>query len=154
MPRPRILLLPLLLLAAACKEGPLDVVAPPTTTVLSESGLEQVLQLEAEHPWKDLRGGFRISSRLVNRGTEPVTVRVTACYLEYGVDVKSKPKIELLAFMIPGCVAMNNVITLQPGQSSGSMSFGGQVQDPGRYKVSIRHAQDPELWGEIELVVR
>jgi hypothetical protein len=154
MPRPRILLLPLLLLAAACKEGPLDVEAPPTTTVLSENGLQQVLELRADHPWKDLRGGFMIVSRLVNQGTEPVTVRTTACYLEYGVDVKSKPKIELLAFMIPGCVQLSTIITLQPGQSSGIMTFGGQVQDPGRYKVSIRHAQDPELWGTIELVVR
>jgi hypothetical protein len=153
MTLPRTLLLPLLLAASACAEAPLSI-SGPATTALGTDGIEQVIELQTEHGWKGTRGAFALTSRLVNRGDAPVTLRVTPCYLRPGVDVKATPSMELLAQVIPGCVSGLEVVTLQPGESSSALWFGGIVQRPGRYLVSVRHAADPEMWGTIEVVAR
>ncbi len=148
----RIVGLPLLLLAASCQSAPS--ITGPDMTVISYGGIEQVLQLEANNPWDNSGRGLRLTSRLVNRGEEPVTLRVRTCYLREGIDLQTTPRAEFLGIALPGCVPEPDVITLQPGESSKTLFFAGLIQDPGRYRISVRHAIEPELWGTIEIVAR
>lgn len=147
-----LLALPFIAAIASCT-NPLTIEGP-STTLLAPNGIEQVLELKEDHPWKGSRGGFMLHSRLTNRGDAPVTFRVRTCYLRHGVDVTSTPRMELLASAIPGCPSVPDVITLAPGETSGFMWFGGIIQDRGRYRISVRHSIEPEIWGTIDVTVR
>ncbi|HEX8904202.1 MAG TPA: hypothetical protein VF771_05130 [Longimicrobiaceae bacterium] len=148
------LVLPLLVAAAGCKGADALTITGPSATKLTENGVEQVLELQANHPWQGQRGAFAITSRLVNTGTQPVTLRVKTCELKYGIDLQSTPAIGLVAVAEPECIPTPDVITLQPGQSSGTLWFGGIVEHPGTYSISIRHALEPESWATIQITAR
>lgn len=134
-----------LLVLAACSAG--KVLEPFESTYLS-NGLEQQIRVEPVSPQLDDTGEmFRLTSRLVNRGPEPVTVRVVTCWLDPKENLRAD--VELVTRAIPSCIPEPNVLTLAPGQASRTLSFMGQFDRPGRHTVRVRHALDPEFWGEI-----
>lgn len=115
-------------------------------------GLEQEITVRpAGGPFGDERV-FSLSSRIVNRGSRPLTVRVVTCYLEPGRDLRTRGK--LVARAVPGCIQTPDVYTLAPGEATPGVSFIGQFNRPGRYTVRVRHALEPEFWGEIRLRAR
>ncbi len=134
---------------SACAAG--KITSPVESTFLA-NGLEQQIRIEpAGQPFDDTGEVFRLTSRLVNRGSEPVTVRVVTCWLDPKENLRASA--ELVARAIPGCVAQANVLTLAPGEG-GTVSFLGQLDRPGRHTIRVRHALDPEFWGEIRVVAR
>ncbi|HEU0015635.1 MAG TPA: hypothetical protein VFQ45_18300 [Longimicrobium sp.] len=125
-------------------------VARPFQSTSRFDGLEQEITVTPlDWPGDDV---FRLSSRLVNRGPRPVTVRVVTCTLEPGRDLRTRGT--LVQRAVPGCVAAPPVVTLAPGEASASVGFIGQFNRPGRYRVQVRHARDPDRWGEITVVTR
>ena len=135
---------------SACSAGK---VTSPVESTFVANGLEQQLRIEpAGEPFDNTGEVFQLTSRLVNRGSEPVTVRVVTCWLDPKENLRASA--ELMARAIPGCVPQPNVLTLAPGEASGSLSFIGQLDRPGRHTIRVRHALDPEFWGEIRVVAR
>lgn len=141
----------LLVLAAACSGGP-DGLTGPSETVFVSNGLEQQLRVETDLPWDASGEWFQLTSRLVNRGDAPVEVLVTACTLAPGRDLRTRA--QLTARAIPTCAAEEGQVTLAPGEESGTVAFTGAIEGRGRYTFRVRHARDPEMWGEIEVVTR
>jgi hypothetical protein len=147
----RILLTVAALLAlSACSAG--KVLEPFESTFLS-NGLEQQIRVEPVSAELDDTGVmFNLKSTLVNRGSDPVTVRVVTCWLDPKENLRAD--VELVARAIPGCVPEPNVLTLAPGQASRTLWFTGQFDRPGRHTIRVRHALDPEFWGEITIRAR
>lgn len=146
------ILLPLaaLLALSACSAGKL--LEPFESTYLS-NGLEQQIRVEPASAQLDDTGVmFNLTSRLVNRGPEPVTVRVVTCWLDPKENLSADA--ELVTRAIPSCIPEPNVLTLAPGQASNTLWFTGQFDRPGRHTVRVRHALDPEFWGEITVRAR
>ena len=135
---------------SACAAG--RITTPVESTFLA-NGLEQQLRIEpAGAPFDGTGEVFRLTSRLVNRGSEPVTVRVATCWLDPKENLRAGA--ELVARAIPSCIQQPSVLTLAPGEASGTLSFTGQIDRPGRHTIRVRHALDPEFWGEIRVVAR
>lgn len=114
--------------------------------------LEHVVRIETGTPWGSARS-IHIRSHLVNRGSKPITLLARECYLELGTDIRFEPRAEFLGIVTPGCPGPQGAITLQPGASSNSVFFAGHIQDAGRYRIHVRHAQDPEIWTTLEIVL-
>ncbi|HWK88875.1 MAG TPA: hypothetical protein VNP72_02745, partial [Longimicrobium sp.] len=106
--------------------------------------------------WDDSGEMMRLTSRIINRGDEPVTLRLAGCYLFLGTNIETKATFDRMA--MPSCPGpppgSDGTTTLAPGQASQSLSFIGGIEFPGRYKFRVRHVLDPELWAEIEVTAR
>lgn len=139
-----------LLTLSACAAG--KIISPVESTFLA-NGLEQQIRIEPVGEPMDPTGEvFRLTSRLVNRGSEAVTVRVVTCWLDPKENLRATA--ELVARAIPSCVQTPSVLTLAPGEASNTLWFMGQLDRPGRHTIRVRHALDPEFWGEIRVVAR
>lgn len=139
-----------LLALTACSAG--KVLQPFASTCLS-NGLEQRITVEPASKQVDDTGVmFNLRSTLVNRGPEALTVRVVTCWLDPKVNLRAD--VELVTRAIPSCVHEPNVLTLAPGQASNTLWFTGQFDRPGRHTIRVRHALDPEFWGEITVRAR
>ena len=142
-------LLALALTAGACA-NPTGPEMEPTFSVSVQDGLEQQLTVT---PLPDNgQGMFYLESRLVNRGDAPVQVRVTRCFLEPGVDLKTRAHFSTIG--MPSCIPEPNVITLAPGETSKGVGFSGAIRGRGRFTLYVRHAREPEMWGRIDVVAR
>ena len=139
-------------LFAACQDAPS--VTGPNLTVQAFGGIEQELQLKTDNPWDPSGRWFHLSSRLVNRGDQPVVVRVRTCELRLGIDLISTPRADFVGIGQPGCVEEPDLVTLAPGDSSNVVSFTGMIRERGQYRIAVRHAVDPELWGSIDVFAR
>lgn len=138
------------LVLAACSAG--KVLEPFESTYLS-NGLEQQIRVEpASKELDDTGVVFNLKSTLVNRGSAPVTVRVVTCWLDPKENLRAD--VELVTRAIPSCVQTPNVLTLAPGEASNTLWFTGQFDRPGRHTIRVRHALDPEFWGEITVRAR
>ncbi|HEX6369401.1 MAG TPA: hypothetical protein VF006_10740 [Longimicrobium sp.] len=130
---------------SACSAG--KVLEPVESNFLS-NGLEQQIRVEPVSAELDNSGEvFNLKSTLVNRGSAPVTVRVVTCWLDPKEHLRAD--VELVTRAIPSCIPEPNVVTLAPGQASRTLWFIGQFDRPGRHTVHVRHALDPQFWGEI-----
>lgn len=138
------------LLLAACNGG-VPRIAGPVDQVFAHGGLEQRLTVSHPAPDED-PDWFHLKSTLVNRGDEPVHVRVVTCWLDPKVNLRTDASFN--GYAIPSCVREPNELTLEPGQSSNTLWFSGRIERAGRYTIRVRHALDPEFWGEIEVVAR
>lgn len=134
---------------AACSAG--KVVGPFEATFLS-NGLEQQITIDRNDALDPSGRVFTLRSRLVNRSAEPITVRVVTCWLEPKQHLRATA--ELVTRVIPGCIQSPNLVTLVPGQASESLSWTGEIDRPGRHTIQVRHALDPEFWGEIQFTAR
>jgi hypothetical protein len=138
------------LAVSACSAG--KVTSPVESTFLAD-GLEQQIRIAPMgEPFDGTGEVFRLTSRLVNRGPAPVTVRVATCWLDPKQNLRASA--ELVTRAIPSCVQEPNVLTLAPGEASNTLSFIGQLDRPGRHTIRVRHALDPEFWGRIRVVAR
>ncbi|HEX2078839.1 MAG TPA: hypothetical protein VHG08_14045 [Longimicrobium sp.] len=135
-----------MLALSACAAG--RVTLPVESTFLAH-GLEQQIRIEPRGEDGEV---FSLTSRLVNRRSEAVTVRVVTCYLHPKENLRASA--ELVIRAIPGCVPEPNVLTLAPGQASNTVWFVGQLDRPGRHTIRVRHALDPEFWGVIRVRAR
>lgn len=135
-----------LALALAACGGPLSITGPVESTFIHD-GLAQEIRIEPadEGTYGDERV-VNLQSRLVNRGTGPVTVRVKTCYLDPQTSLRGA---RFVVRAIPGCIQTPDVITLAPGEASGRLWFTGEIHGSGRLRIGVRHALDPEFWGEI-----
>lgn len=135
-----------LVLALAACSGPVSITGPVESTFIA-NGLEQEIRIEPAS--EEFFGAGRVvnlTSRLVNRGTAPVTVRVKTCYLDPGTSLRGA---KFVTRAIPGCIQTPDVLTLEPGQASSTLWFTGEIHGSGRLTIGVRHALDPEFWGEI-----
>lgn len=145
-----LVILAALLALSACSAG--KVLEPFESTFLS-NGLEQRITVEPGSKQVDDTGVmFNLKSTLVNRGSGPVTVRVVTCWLDPKENLRAD--VELVTRAIPSCIPEPNVLTLAPGQASNTLWFTGQFDRPGRHTIRVRHALDPEFWGEITVRAR
>lgn len=146
-------LLPVLaVLAAACGGDPTRITEPFEQTNTFGS-LEQVIRVAPAPPEIDGKGKmFHLTSRLVNRGDAPVTVRVVTCWIDPKVNMRTRAT--FIAYAIPGCVGEPNELTLAPGESSNTLWFVGEIEWPGEYEIQVRHALDPEFWGRVTVVAK
>lgn len=140
-----------ILALAGCSLGPTQVTGPVESTSRFD-GLEQEIRIEPALQIDASGRVFNLTSRIVNRGEQPVTVRVATCYLEPGVNIRSRARLIIRA--IPGCIQGPNVLTLAPGEASNTIWFTGEIQPAGRHTIEVRHALDPEFWGRIQVVAR
>lgn len=149
--------LPILLAAAlalaACAGNPVEI-EEPVEQVNTFGTLEQELRVGPLPPEMDPSGRmFRLTSRIVNRGDAPVTLRLVHCWLEPGVNLLTDAS--FIAFAIPGCPGpepgADGLTTLAPGEASQTRVFTGEIEFRGTYKVRVRHSLDPEFWGEITI---
>jgi hypothetical protein len=149
--------LPILLAAAlalaACARNPTQIDEPVEQTNTFGT-LEQELRVSPLPSDMDPSGKmFRLTSRMVNRGDAPVTLRLVHCWLEPGVNLLTEAT--FIAFAIPSCPGpvpgSDGLTTLAPGEASGTRVFTGEIEFPGTYKFRVRHSLDPELWGEITI---
>lgn len=135
---------------SACAAG--KITSPVESTFLA-NGLEQQIRIEPMgEPFEPTGEVFRLTSRLTNRGSEAVTVRVVTCWLDPKENLRARA--ELVARAIPSCVPEPSVLTLAPGEASNTLTFIGQLDRPGRHTIRVRHALEPELWGEIAVRAR
>lgn len=152
--------IPILLAAAlalaACAGSPTQI-EDPVEQVNTFGTLEQELRVTPLPAEMDPSGRmFRLTSRIVNRGTEPVTLRLVHCWLEPGVNLITEAS--FISYAIPGCPGPipghDGLTTLAPGEASGTRVFTGEIEFPGTYKFRVRHALDPEFWGEITITAK
>lgn len=139
------------LLVGACGGAPTQV-SGPSETRFTAHGLEQQLTIRTSGPADPDPGWLHLSSRLVNRSDAPITVRVVTCWLDPKQHLRTRA--DFNGYAIPGCIPEPNVLTLAPGEASGSVGFAGRIARPGRYTILVRHALDPEFWGEVEVTAR
>ena len=138
------------LLLGACG-GSVPAITGPVDQVHASNGLEQRLTISTPYPDQD-PDWFHLTSTLVNRSDAPITVRVVTCWLDPKVNLRTSASFN--GYAIPGCVGEPDVLTLAPGASSNTVWFSGRIERPGTYRIQVRHALDPEFWGEIEITAR
>lgn len=133
-------------LALSACGGALAITGPVETTFVHD-GLAQEIRIEPADPatFSD-DPVVNLTSRLVNRGAAPVTVRVATCYLDPDRYLRGA---RFVVRAIPGCIQTPDVVTLAPGQASDRLWFVGEIHGSGRVTIGVRHALEPELWGEI-----
>lgn len=132
-------------LALSACGGKLSLTGPVESTFASH-GLEQEIRIEPAGEAYGEAPVVNLTSRLVNRGSTPVTVRVATCYLDPGRYLRGA---RFVTRALPGCIQTPDVITLAPGQASDRLWFVGEIHGSGRLTIGVRHALDPEFWGEI-----
>jgi hypothetical protein len=148
----RILTLAAALVLAACS-GAGPVIPDPVESTFLSNGLEQEIKVAPVPETVDPRGKmFQLTSRLINRGDAPVTVRVVTCWLDPKENLRTRATFS--AYAIPGCIAGPTQYTLAPGEASNTVWFTGEIERPGRYTIEVRHALNPEFWGKVEVVAR
>lgn len=140
-----------LLLVAASACGPARVTRP-VQSVTRHGALEQHLEVRVRDPSAADPDWFHLSSRLVNRGTAPMTVRVVTCGLDHKRDLRTRAR--FMAMAAGSCAPGPDVITLAPGEASPPVGFSGAIEWPGRYTVRVRHALEPEFWATIRITAR
>jgi hypothetical protein len=146
---PRILLLVLLTLVAACSA------ATPPATLSSESdvtravmpGLEQRVTLTPA----ELTTGENvlIHSIITNRGNQPVDLESRICGLTLDGDMRLE--------WPPGhvvCAGFSMGGSIAPGESRESSELRRIASPPGTYTLRVQHALRPELWVTMRVVVR
>jgi len=136
------------LLLAGCGASAPEIAAP-VAQVHTQDGLEQQITVT---PRADDPDWFDLKSTLVNRGDAPATVRVVTCWLDPKVNLRTRARFN--GYAIPSCIQAPDVVTLAPGESSPTLWFSGRIERAGRYRIEVRHALDPEFWGEVEVVAR
>jgi hypothetical protein len=148
----RVILASAAALALAACWGAAGVDRPFHSVTPFAGGLEQEITIRpAGGAFADERV-FRLSSRIINRGSRPMTVRVVTCYLDPQRHLRTRGT--LVQRVNPGCIRTPDVYTLAPGEATPGVGFTGQFNRPGRYTVRVRHALDPEFWGEIRVRAR
>jgi hypothetical protein len=144
----RLLATAALALALSACGGTLAITGPVESTFAAH-GLEQVIRIEPADPATFSRDPVvNLTSRLVNRGSAAVTVRVATCYLDPDRSLRGA---RFVVRALPGCIQTPDVITLAPGQASDRLWFVGEIHASGRATLGVRHALDPEFWGEIRV---
>lgn len=151
----------LTLLAGAmsgCFNGGNAVTAPDVTAngelndrhgieVRSANGLRQSIFLET--PVVRVGSQLRLRSVLKNISEVPLDITARICGFDVSTDL------QLDRSPIVQCGGYSVLGTLSPGSSLTEVWNGGKVDSPpGRYKVRVRHALDPELWTEAWITVR
>lgn len=136
------------LLLAACGASAPEI-AGPAGQIHTQGGLEQQITVT---PRADDPDWFDLTSTLVNRGNAPVTVRVVTCWLDPKVNLRTRATFN--GYAIPSCIGTPDVVTLAPDAASPTLWFSGRIERAGRYRIEVRHALDPEFWGEVVVVAR
>ena len=139
---------------AACSGSPTNI-AEPVEQSFTFGGLEQQIRVTRMSRETDPEGKwFVLSSRIINRSDAPIAVRAITCWLDPRTDLRTDAEFD--SYAIPSCPGRSpdEDDILDPGESSGTMSFTAAVGRPGRYNFRVRHAVDPELWGEIQVTAR
>jgi hypothetical protein len=139
------------LLIAACSGKPAGI-AGPSEQVSVHNGLEQQITVTPADPALGDPDWFNLKSTLVNRGDAPITVRVVTCWLDPRLHLRTNASFN--GYAIPGCIQESDVVTLAPGESSRTLWFSGRMERRGRYRIQVRHALDPEFWGEVYVTAR
>jgi hypothetical protein len=115
--------------------------------VRSASGLQQSVFLDT--PGVRAGGALRLRSVLKNTSDEPLDINARIC----GFDVSTDIHLDQQGLAV--CGGYSVLGTLSPGSSLTEVWHGGKVDSPpGRYKVRVRHALEPELWTEAWVTVR
>jgi hypothetical protein len=147
----RLIALAAALLLAACSGNPVEI-AGPSEQVSLHNGLEQQITVTPADPSLGDPDWFNLKSTLVNRSDAPITVRVVTCWLDPKLHLRTNASFN--GYAIPGCVPEPSLVTLAPGESSRTLWFSGRIERRGRYRIQVRHALDPEFWGEVYVTAR
>lgn len=138
---------------AACSGGMAEITGPFAST-FAANGLEQEIRVvpAEEEVFGPDNKVFHLKSRIINRGDAPATVRVVTCWLDPRLHMRTRAP--LVTRAIPGCIFTPDVFTLAPGEATSTVWWTGEIERAGRYTIQVRHALDPEFWGEVEIVAR
>jgi hypothetical protein len=139
----------LLALAAGCSG------AAPSATISGENdarrsvlrGLEQRVTLTPAEPTSG--ENVEIHSVITNRGSGTVTLASRICGLDLAGDLG-------LTFPvgIGMCTGHSMSGPLAPGASRESTEIKRVSAAPGTYTLRVRHALHPEMWAEMQVVVK
>ena len=139
--------LALVAVVGGCADGSVDL-ATALMEARSGAGLEQVLEAQVTAQNGVVR--FSITSTLVNRSGQPLTLTVRSCYLRAS-DLRGDRAGLRLEEPLMLCASDGHRITLPPGESSEPLAIGGSMDAGSSHELEVRHALQPEHWEPVTL---